>query len=168
MPGMPSTFSQVGRGARRRVDLHHGALVVGRAGPVALHAEARPLTWSPAAKRGDFDSDHHADAAGAHHFADRHRADIRLPLVHPAAHGRVERHVEHLTRTSPSASGARASSAAASWLSVGMPTGREARRNCWLVACGHGWLRGVGGSANYTGKSTVVRFYAPACRFAAF
>ena len=39
-----------------------------------------------------------ADAASAHHLADADRGDVGLAFVHPAAHGRVEREVEHLCK----------------------------------------------------------------------
>src|SRR5204863_5065312 len=32
----------------------------------------------------------------AHHLADRDRRDVRLGVIHPTAHRRVERNVEHL------------------------------------------------------------------------
>ena len=40
--------------------------------------------------------DHPAGGTGAHYLADAHRRDVRLAFVHPAAHRRVERNVEHL------------------------------------------------------------------------
>ncbi|CAM5589776.1 hypothetical protein SSTU70S_05079 [Stutzerimonas stutzeri] len=34
--------------------------------------------------------DHLADAERAHHLAEAHRRDVRLALVHPAAHGWID------------------------------------------------------------------------------
>src|SRR5579863_2167227 len=40
--------------------------------------------------------DHGTNPRGAHHFPDADRCDVGLALVHPAAHGRIERDVLHL------------------------------------------------------------------------
>jgi hypothetical protein len=40
--------------------------------------------------------DHFANAARAHHFADLHRRDVGLDVVHPAAHRGIEREVRDL------------------------------------------------------------------------
>ncbi|MNJ27610.1 hypothetical protein D3C77_221190 [compost metagenome] len=43
---------------------------------------------------GVFRGDHFADAQGAHDLAKSHWRNVRLALVHPAAHGRVQGQVE--------------------------------------------------------------------------
>ena len=40
--------------------------------------------------------EHFTDTARAHHFADAHRRDVRLHVVHPAAHCGIEREVRDL------------------------------------------------------------------------
>jgi hypothetical protein len=85
------------QGNQPRVDLHH-ALAVGER--VLLHAE--PSGHHIA--HGEFRVarlHHLAGAARAHHLADRHRPDVRLALVHPAPHRRVERQVAHLDEDLP-------------------------------------------------------------------
>ena len=47
-------------------------------------------------ERGIVRRDHLAHAACTHHFADADRRDVALALVHPAAHRRVKRELQHL------------------------------------------------------------------------
>ncbi len=92
MPGMPSVPRYTGSGARRG-----STLVSCFAFATAYSCTPRmPTTWSPTAIPGSFDVDDAADRAGSHDLADAHRRHVGLALLHPPAHGRIQRDVEDL------------------------------------------------------------------------
>ena len=70
------------------------ALAVG-ATAVLLHAE-HAVTWSPTAKPGCFDATTRPTPPARITSPMPTGGDVGLALVHPAAHGRVEREVQHL------------------------------------------------------------------------
>ncbi len=87
----------MGSGALSRVDLEDLVLIANR---VLLHAEpARDVIAG--GELLTLGLNHHANRPGTHHFADLHRRNIGAALVHPTAHGGIERHIqdldEHLT-----------------------------------------------------------------------
>ena len=57
---------------------------------------SRPVTCSPTASLWMPGGDHLAGAERPHDLADAHRRDVGASVVHPAAHGRVQREVAHL------------------------------------------------------------------------
>ena len=85
------------QGAQAEVNFDQaGALEVGRRqAQVLLHAKAstHPVTHR---KAGVLGRDHAAHTASAHHLAQGYRGDVALALVHPAAHGGVERQRQRL------------------------------------------------------------------------
>ena len=134
------------QGAQTEVDFDQaGALEVGwRQAQVLLHAKAgtHPITHC---KAGVLRRDHAAHTAGAHHLAQGHWRDVALSLVHPAAHGRVERQRQRLEQH-----------ATGNWpdnrLSGGLPVGSggqshgAAGQTDLVVAQvfeGHGWIPAI-------------------------
>lgn len=109
---------------QRRIDLGQAAAV--RQAEL-LHAErARHMVahGEPRVAGGD----HPAHPARTHDLSDLHGADVRLPLVHPAAHGRVQREVRHLDQQFASPGSAAGSSTYSQSVGLGSPTGRAASR----------------------------------------
>ena len=89
MPGMPTMPSQRGSGTSDGSILVHAfgrrdreRLHAGHAGHEVAGGERRVVRL-----------DDLADAAGAHHLADADRRHVRLGVVEPAAHRRIERHI---------------------------------------------------------------------------
>jgi hypothetical protein len=87
MPGMPTTPSQRGEAP--------GSDRLGHVLPAAATPDAGEADTKSDGKRGIVRRDT-ADADRAHDLADADRRHVRLALVEPAAHRRIERHVVRL------------------------------------------------------------------------
>ncbi|MNM51399.1 hypothetical protein D3C81_624570 [compost metagenome] len=86
--------AQGGQVARQRCQFRIDLVEALRlADEVVLHTEGT-IDVVADGETGVFRGDHFADAQGAHDLAKSHWRNVRLALVHPAAHGRVQGQVE--------------------------------------------------------------------------
>ena len=90
--GHAQHIEPLGERAHAQVDLDQAvaAHVGGSQRQVVLHAKAGAHIVADGVFVV-FGRDHTAHATGAHDLANRHGRDVALGLVHPAAHGRVQR-----------------------------------------------------------------------------